>query len=687
MKTKSLALAGRIAAVFAAGWFVMFGPISALVISTPVSIVAALDAADVSGLHWQAVQSEVPVGQAVRIEVQLVGAGDAIVENVTITQTRLDMGPDGMATMTAPVTQVTASAPGIIAFEADFTMAGRWALSLTGTVDGQAEPVTGVVIFTAVEKKADAAAASRPSGERKILYYRNPMGLPDTSPVPKKDWMGMDYIPVYADEANDPPGTVRVSLEKVQRAGVRTEPAMRRDLTRTVRAVGTIEADESRLAIVTAKFAGFVEELFVPVTGAEVRAGEPLMRVWIESPEILQKQADYLVALRGSTGGAADIARAERNLRLFGLPDQAIEHLRQARTAVRSLVLTAPQDGTVIQKPALVGMRFGPGDMLFKTADLSTVWIMAQVAERDLALIRAGQTARIALSAYPDEDCDGRVAFIYPELNLTTRTAMVRIEHPNPDRHLRLGLYADVEIETGADQAPVVAIPDSAIIDSGTRRVAFVAKGDGVFEPREVTIGRRGDGFVEVRAGIAEGERIVVAGNFLIDAESNLRAALAVVRSARHDAMIAGVIRWSANNLVLVMIAAAIITLAGLYAVTRIPLDAIPDLSDTQVIVYTEYPGQAPQVIEDQVTFPLTTAMLSVPRSRVVRGFSFFGVSFVYVIFEDGTDIYWARSRVLEYLNVAARRLPRRRDAGARPGCQRRRLGLSVRDQCQVTGI
>ena len=158
--------------------------------------------------------------------------------------------------------------------------------------------------------------------------------------------------------------------------------------------------------------------------------------------------------------------------------------------------------------------------------------------------------------------------------------------------------------------------------------------------------------------GVGKGEEVVTAATFLIDAESNLKAALQSVHAAGGAEMIAALIRWSARNVFLVALATVFVTLAGIYAVSRVPLDAIPDLSDVQVIVYTEYPGQAPQVVEDQVTYPLTTAMLSVPKSRVVRGFSFFGVSFVYVIFEDGTDLYWARSRVLEYLNSAARRLP-----------------------------
>ncbi len=352
------------------------------------------------------------------------------------------------------------------------------------------------------------------------------MGLPDTSPTPKKDWMGMDYIPVYADEANDAPGTVRISLEKVQRAGVRTEEVVRRNLTRTVRAVGTVEPDESRLAVVTAKFNGFVEELFVPVTGATVRAGVPLMRVWIESPEILQKQSDFLIALRGTPYRAEDAERAIRNLRLFGIPESLIGRLRETREPVRSIVLTAPADGTVMQKPAVVGMRFGAGDTLFRTADLSKVWVMAQVPERDLALVRIGQSARITIKAYADAPREGRVAFVYPQLDSPTRTAQIRIELANGDGRLKAGLYADVEIEARSDETSV-AIPDSAVIDSGQRRVAFVEKGDGIFEPRELTLGRRGNGFVEVRDGIVEGERVVVTGNFLIDAESNLRAALA----------------------------------------------------------------------------------------------------------------------------------------------------------------
>ena len=211
-----------------------------------------------------------------------------------------------------------------------------------------------------------------------------------------------------------------------------------------------------------------------------------------------------------------------------------------------------------------------------------------------------------------------------------------------------------------AARTPVVTVPDSAVIDTGTRQVVILDKGEGRFEPREVKLGARGDGFVEIRDGIAEGDRVVASANFLIDAESNLKAALQgldrAAESPSHDRPPHRLVGaqpacWSSS-------ARRSPSRPGVYALRTLPLDAIPDLSDVQVIVYTDYPGQAPQVVEDQVTYPLTTAMLTVPRSKVVRGFSFFGVSFVYVIFEDGTDPYWARSRVLEYLNAAARRLP-----------------------------
>ena len=239
-------------------------------------------------------------------------------------------------------------------------------------------------------------------------------------------------------------------------------------------------------------------------------------------------------------------------------------------------------------------------------------------------------------------------------------------------------MYADVVFRAGADEAPVIAVPISAVIDSGTRQIVLVAKGEGRFEPRAVKLGRRGDGYrrgARRRAPRRGGRH----RGHLPDRRRKQSAGRAQAFTAAGGAeMIAASSAGRRATCLLVGFAAVFLTLAGLYAVSRVPLDAIPDLSDVQVIVYTEYPGQAPQVVEDQVTYPLTTAMLSVPKSQVVRGFSFFGVSFVYVIFEDGTDLYWARSRVLEYLNSAAAPAAGRRRAEPRAGRDRRRLGLSV---------
>ncbi len=477
---------------------------------------------------WEAVNPQIGIGKGVRLEVRLVGDSANAVGPVVIRSSRLDMGPDGMEAMTAHLRPVTSLIPNIAVFEADIIMAGRWALNISGLPAGHSAPVSGVVIFTAAERHGEAQSPANDARiERRILYYRNPMGLADTSQTPKKDWMGMDYIPVFADEANLPPGAVRIDLAKVQRIGVRTEEVMQRNVTRTIRAPGIVALDESRLAVVTAKFNGFIEELFVPITGTNVRAGSPLVRVWIESPEILQKQSDLLTALRGVTGRPDDTERAARNLRLFGVPEAVVDRLRETREPVRSIILTMPADGTIMQKPATVGMRFAAGDILFRTADLSKVWVIAQVAERDLAQIRRGQTARILLKAFDDQPREDRIAYVYPELDAATRTAQVRIELDNADGMLRIGLYAEVEIEARGS-GTVVAVPESAIIDSGRRRIAFVTKGDGIFVPRDLTLGRRGNGYVEIRAGVTDGERVVVSGNFLIDAESNLRAALGV---------------------------------------------------------------------------------------------------------------------------------------------------------------
>jgi Cu(I)/Ag(I) efflux system membrane fusion protein len=369
-------------------------------------------------------------------------------------------------------------------------------------------------------------------GARKILYYRNPMGLPDTSPVPKKDWMGMDYIPVYEGEEQDDGKTIKVSLDKIQRSGVRTEAVEARVVVRPIRAIGTMMHDESRLTVVTMRSDGFVEDLFVSRTGTHVHAGEPLFRVY--SADIQRAQIDLLVAIgtsqRGSGVPTADANRnlegALQRLRNLAVPESRIREVREKGVSPRTLDWPSPATGDVIEKKIINGQRVQAGQELYRIADHTHLWVIADVAETDLPAIKIGTHANVTVRAYAAQPIEGEVTFIYPELRAETRTARVRIEILNPDGRLKIDMYADVVFQVGAHEEPAIAVPASAVIDSGTRQVVLIAKGEGRFEPRAVKLGRRGDGYVEVLDGIAKGEEVVTAATFLIDAESNLRAAL-----------------------------------------------------------------------------------------------------------------------------------------------------------------
>ncbi len=396
------------------------------------------------------------------------------------------------------------------------------------TVDGRAyKPV----IDTTPMKTASSPPAA-PIGTGKVLYYRNPMGLADTSLVPKKDSMGMDYIPVY--EGDDRSGIVAVSPERVQMLGVKTTKVeLRASLSSSIRSTGTIQPNESKLAVVTTKFDVVVEKLFVSTTGAQVRAGQPLAQVWLQTPDttmqigpdVITRQIDYIVALQDKNPVA--IAQTANVLRQYGMPSSAIAEIRRTGRATRSITIIAPRTGTIVDKTAIEGMHFNTGDPLFKIADFSTVWLIADVAEQDLGNLRDGEVAHVSLVAYPGQTFAGQIDFIYPTLMENTRTGRVRIVLANSDGRLRQSMYASIVIDaTATSGGPVLVVPDSAVIDSGTRQVVLVVRGQGRFEPHVVKIGARGDGYVEVQNGLKPGDQVVVGANFLIDAESNLRAAL-----------------------------------------------------------------------------------------------------------------------------------------------------------------
>jgi Cu(I)/Ag(I) efflux system membrane fusion protein len=390
------------------------------------------------------------------------------------------------------------------------------------------------------EDAGETAAAQTPQptaaiGDRKVLYYRNPMGLTDMSPTPKKDSMGMAYLPVYAGAADDDAGTVTISPGKIQTLGVRTEIVATRIVARTVRAVGTVQFDERHLAVVNPKFEGWIEKLNVNTTGQAVRRGEPMLEVY--SPDLVAAEQEYLIARdammhmehadASARAGAVSLRDAAlTRLRNWDIPAGEVDQLARTGKVMRTLTLRAPADGVVTDKIAVAGMRFAPGDTLFRIADLSRMWLIADIFEQDLASVRIGAPARITVAAYPAQIFTGTVTFIYPTVSRETRTARVRIELPNPDALLKADMYGQVEIGTAVDAAPVVAVPDSAVIDGGTTQTVLIELGEGRYQPRKVKLGTHGDGYVEVLEGVTQGEKVVVGANFLIDAESNLRAAL-----------------------------------------------------------------------------------------------------------------------------------------------------------------
>ena len=386
--------------------------------------------------------------------------------------------------------------------------------------------------FVAVRAPEEPAAMPQQSG-RRVLYYRNPMGLADTSPMPKKDSMGMDYIPVYADEA-DQPGTVKISLDKVQRLGVRTAIAERRVLNERVQLSGTVTADERRQSVVSLKFKAWIAKLHVAATGEKVRAGQPLFD--IHSPFILQQETTLALAL-----GAKEISKelgdvyartnarsessAYQRLRLYEVPDAEIARLVRTHKPSGHITWVAPRSGTVLEKAAVEGLHAEEGTVLYRIADLSSIWVIAEAPELSLGIARRGASARITLNAYPGQTFEGKVTFVYPEVSMTTRTAKLRIELANHDGLLLPGMFASVDVSAPAG-SPVLTVPDSALIDSGARQIVLIARGEGLFEPRAVKAGRRANGMVEVISGLRQGETVVTSATFLIDSESNLRAAL-----------------------------------------------------------------------------------------------------------------------------------------------------------------
>ena len=387
-------------------------------------------------------------------------------------------------------------------------------------------PICGMKL-TPVRKEPTAVAPAPAAGERKIKYYKSTMTPGEIRQTPGKDSMGMDMVPVYEEPAAES-SAITVSLATTQSMNIRTGGVTKGPLRHTIRTVAVIDYDETSLADVTTKFKGWVTKLYVDTTGQLVHKGDPLFEIY--SPELYSAQAEYLLALENSSGTGTEAqslkAGTATKLKYFDISDDQIAELQRTRQIKKTLSIAAPRDGTVVEKDVVEGQMADAGMKLYRLADLSLVWVQAQVYEQDLAFIRLGQEATVTLSYLPDRKFVGRVTYIYPWVDEKTRTAKVRMEFHNPGYFLKPGMFATVELR--AELAPsTVLVPASAVLRSGEKNTVFVALDGGRFEPRTVTLGPRSDeDMYQVFGGLSEGERVVTSGQFMLDSESQLREAI-----------------------------------------------------------------------------------------------------------------------------------------------------------------
>ncbi len=378
----------------------------------------------------------------------------------------------------------------------------------------------------------------RHAGEREVLFYRNPMDPTIVSPVPARDEMGMDYVPVYADEAERAPGggtAVVIDPAVVQNMNVRTERAGRRDLRREIRTVGYLEYDQERMVTVTTKYDGWVEKVHVNHVGEPVAEGAGLFEVY--SPELVQTQQELLSAIRYAArfrGAPADarlraealVDAARARLAFWDISPTQIARLEETGEIFRTLTVTAPAGGLVMRRmPGLEGMAVTPGMEAYHIADITSLWLSVEVFEDQVVWVAPGVEAEVTFTYFPGETIRGTVEFIAPELSERTRTLTVKIAVPNPEGRLRKGMFATVVFDPVLVPG-ALTVPAESVLRTGRRSVVIVARGGGRFEPREVELGQTSGGLVEVRSGLAAGEDVVTSSQFLLDSESRFRAAV-----------------------------------------------------------------------------------------------------------------------------------------------------------------
>jgi Cu(I)/Ag(I) efflux system membrane fusion protein len=388
-------------------------------------------------------------------------------------------------------------------------------------------PICGMKL-TPIRKQAGTSPAATQPGERKIKYYKSTMNPGETGPQPAKDSMGMDMVPVY-ENAADESQTITIDPSTIQTMGIRTAEVTRGPLRRLIRTVANVDYDETALADVTTKYKGWIEKLYVDATGALVNPGDPLFEIY--SPELYSAQTEYLAALSAEPGSPSTEDRAlldsaRTKLKFYDISDAQIAALEKTRSAKKTLTISAPISGFVVEKNVVAGQMVDAGMKLYRLADIGVVWVYAQVYEQDLSAVQLGQEATMTLSYLPDRKFRGRVTYVYPTVDEKTRTARVRMEFHNPGYFLKPGMFATVELVS--DLAPsALLVPDSAVLRSGQKNTVFIALPGGKFEARTVALGFSAENNQDqVLSGLSEGERIVTSGQFMLDSESQLREAI-----------------------------------------------------------------------------------------------------------------------------------------------------------------
>jgi RND family efflux transporter MFP subunit len=379
--------------------------------------------------------------------------------------------------------------------------------------------------------------------ERKILYWRAPMDPSEIYDKPGKSKMGMDLIPVYEGEEAGGAGSITIDGALQQNMNLRVAKVERRDISNVIRAYGKVTYAEDKEYSVNTKISGWIEKLYVNTTGQKVRKGQPLLEIY--SPELVSTQEEYLIALKNYEKLASSPQESVRDnakkmltlvrdrLEYWDISKAEIDKIEKTGQSRRTILLNSQVTGVVTNKAVVEGDKVGPGMDLFRIADLNTIWVEASVYESELSLIEVGQKAQLELDHLVGQKLEGHVDFIYPYLDQKSRANNVRLIFDNPDLLLKPDMYATVGISSHA-ASDSLAIPSEAIIHSGKRKIVFVTKGDGKFEPREVKIGAESDdGYVQIISGLFDHEEVVVSGQFLLDSESRTREAIAKMRAAQ----------------------------------------------------------------------------------------------------------------------------------------------------------